>query len=213
MATQIKFTPVDESTEVTLDLTELAGGVKTFDGFRSHGKVARLFSKGGKAVTVVNEEPYFLYEISTPFFDRENSSASTYWFSILTAFLSHAERGGEFSFALDSGDTLNTTSSFNCTQGASGISVNSTATVEFADWLLLEDGADPTLWEAQKVSNVNPGSFTFNDTLSRGYPSGSVVRHLEYLPNCVFSSDAKLEERQAGNGIGWDLSIEIRTVR
>ena len=213
MATQIKFTPAGESTEVTLDLTELAGGISRLEGFRVAGDVDRVVSRGGKAKTVVHEEPFFEYECDVPLFNRDNASGGTYWFSILTQFLSHADRGGGSKFLLDSGNTLDTTISTNATQGAASVSVNDTTSLAAGDWILLEDSDDPTKYESQRVASVGASSVTVEDTLAYGFVSGSVCRHLEYFPACIVTETPELIEREGGRGIGFEFSLEFRTVR
>jgi len=211
----IKWTPSGESTEITLNFSTGMGGLSELDGFRMPGDVKRIFSKGGVEKTIVNEDPYFAYEAKLPHFNRNTEKSSTFYFTLLSQFKSHADRGGRFLFSMDVNDTLDTTNDVAPAQGDVVVSVNDTTSAAAGDWVLLEDLADPTKWESNKIASVGASSITFEDGIAWSYSVGSVVRHLEHFPTCVLTpkGEVDMKEKKGGEGIAWDVAFKFRTVR
>jgi len=119
---------------------------------------------------------------------------------------------------LDADDTANTTLSAAASQGDTTVSVNSTASMTVNDWLLFEDADDYAKHERRKISGISGAVVTLTSALSWGFASASVVRHAEYLPQCIVSPSQQggspIVERVGGKGANlWDMNVTIRTVR
>lgn len=168
-------------------------------------------SLGGKAVSVVHDV-HDSFQIELKGFGPANDAT---FFAQLWSWWAHASRGGEFAFAIDGADTLNTTTSSGNTQGDTTVSVATTSTLAVGDWVTLEDVTDPTKTERRKVSAISGASVGLTPTISYSFGSGSTMRHAEYLPACVvIEKKQPFRERDAGRGGRlWDMRLRIRTVR
>lgn len=206
MPPAIKWTPKDEASERTLTFPR---NPTKFSGYRDTN-AAQSVTLGGVAVTVLHDA-YSVYELELRSF---GPSVDATFFSGMTAWWSHAAAGGEWKFLFDSGDYLDTTMSAS-TIGATTFSVTSTSTLAVNDWIFLEDANDHGKFESAKVSNISASTITVVGSLSRGYASGSTVRHMEYFPAClVLGTEVPFKERMAGQGNRlYDMTLKFRTVR
>ena len=209
--TRIEFTPRGEGSTVQLDfgthpvLLEFAGFVMP--------DAEQTVSKGGKALTRIFDS-YHLWKVVV---ERLGPVAGADTFEEVWAWASDAQAGTEFSFALDSDDTADTTFGAEVKGETALNPVGSTTGIEVADFLFLEDATDPTKWQRAEVATVPSGTdLTIARGLRRGFVASSVLRHAEYFPKCQLLDQRKFKfaEREGGKGSNlWDLEFQFRTVR
>lgn len=203
----ITWLPSGESTTQSLTFPRM---VSMYQGGRSVDGATSV-SLGGVAVSVIHDV-YDDFQIELKGFGPTNDPT---FFAQLWSWWSHASRGGEFAFALDGANTLDTTTSAASTQGDTTLSVASTSSLAVSDWVTLEDVDDPTKTERRQVSAISGADVGLTPTISYSFGSGSLMRHAEYLPACVTAGKRRpFQERDAGRGGRlWDLQLGLRTVR
>ena len=204
---RITWTPDGESSSVTLDFPH---GLTRLQGLRNVQRGLAVSASGVATSVVYDAWAEFLVELRAV--SRESDPTA---FAKLTAWWSHAARGGEFAFAVDSSKMSSTTLSAAASQGDTTVSVASTTGFSAGDWVVFEDDDDPTKWERHRISSVGTGTLTIGAGLAWSYASGSPVRHAEYWPKCVcLETKSPLVEREAGRGAHlWDLRFRFRQVR
>lgn len=207
MAIQLRYTPANESTLVTLDVSNVFGGLKRLrvDAVTDR---ATMISVGGKARTIVYDA-WHVIDVDTIPVTR--SSDVDGWAAAM-AFVSHANRGGEFAFAYDSTSAAATTLNGALTQGNTTVTLTSTSGFANDDIVFIEDANDPTKHEVNQINVA--ATTTIRNGVLYSYADDSTFRHHEYWPALICTNEATLRERDAGRGASlFDLSFSARTVR
>jgi hypothetical protein len=205
---KITYTPTDESSSETVNFPHMPF---RFQGYPRTTGVTRV-SIGGAASSVVYDA-YTEYRLEVRSFSP-NTDAQ--FFADISSWWSHAAQGGEFAFALDKDNELDTTISSAAAQGDTTLSVNSTTTLATGDWILLEDADNPEKFDIRNVTAISGSTVTVNSALTYGFASGSTFRHYEYLPACVVTDPGTppLQEREGGRGNRrYDMLVTFRSVR
>jgi hypothetical protein len=210
-STRITWTPISHGSGTrTLNLGTHPILFK-WQGF-IEGDVARERSKGGIEVTRAFD-CWHEFKVEQEQVGPENDAEM---FNLLTAWSSHALRGGEFTFALDSDDVTDTLMNGAHATAVTSLTLDTTTGMEAGDWLYIEAEDSPFVYERNKVDTIDTGTtLTLLYGLRYDYPDNSIVRHADYLPVCKMIPQQKppFFEREAGRGIAWDLEFTLRTVR
>ena len=170
---------------------------------------SQSISVGGKAVSVVHDA-WHEYDVEVRALNISDDSQH----SRISAWLSHAQGGGEFGFVVNSDEDEASTLSGVEVAGQTVLSVTDTTGFAAADWVYLEDADDPTVFQRVKILTVDSGvQVTIEEALDHSFASGSVFRHAENFPACVLLKH-DFRERPGGKGANlWDLKFRFRTVR
>lgn len=215
MAVVITYVPVSGGSTITVTFDTIDTDLTRFRGMRE-SVGARSISVGGQAVSVAYDS-YFRYEVAFKPFKIPSSTASIATeHGDLFGWVAHAQRGGEFTFAVDSSNTWATTLSGAEAQGQTALSVASEAGASVGEYVILEDADDPTIWEKRRLNAVGPATLTVDGGIAFSYVSGSVARYHEYFPACILDpmTANPMRERDGGRGANlWDLQFVFRTVR
>lgn len=212
--TLIKWTPRGESTEQTLNVTNL-GIVFRIQRQASASSVTNI-SIGRKAITIVRPS-LAVYEVEIVSIDRDaNPSGDDYPYGTLASWRSHVEGGGEFIFNIDASNDFETTLNGALTLGDTTLTLTASASgnVAVGDWLYIEDKNDSSKWELRRAKTVTAAIVT-NEGVSYGFADDSTVRHEDYYPKCLLvRGSLRFPERQAGQGVDMhDLRFRFETVR
>lgn len=212
MASSLIFVPVSGGSTVTcapgLNIVSLRGTPLPLG--------VEHVSIGGKAYNVTFDS-YYRYDVTFAPLTYPQTSNNVE-LAQLWAWIAHAQRGGEFAFAVDSTKTWATTLSGAEAQAQTALSITSATGIANGDQVYLEDVNDPTIWEKQEVDSTSAGPLLNIDSpgLNFSYASGSVVRYAEYFPACILDpiDQQPFIERDGGAGANlWDLAFSFRTVR
>ena len=211
----ITYVPVSGGSTITVTFDTIDTDLTRFRGLRE-SLGSRAVSVGGQAVAVAYDS-FFRYQVAfKPFTSPSATAAVGTELGDLHGWIAHAQRGGEFTFAVDSSKTWATTLSGAEAQNQTTLSVSSVSGISGGDYCIVEDVDDPTMWEKRRITSVGASDVTVNGGVVFSYASGSVIRYHEYFPACILEpmNSNPLVERDAGRGANlWDLQFTFRTVR
>jgi len=115
----------------------------------------------------------------------------------LIAWWSWARQGKTWSFAMDSGNTANTTLDAGATSGQKVVPLVATTGLSAGDICLIATAAD-NAFEIVEIGSVSSGvSITAVSNLKFTYASGDPFRHWEYFPSVV-SIDEEFNPKKSG---------------
>lgn len=206
---KITFVETGTSTTKTLTFPNLP---RRFEGFLL-GEQNMTITEYGKSVTVIHGA---WHQFDVEFESLTPGDDPDFW-STLTAWYSHALRGGSFTFALDGDNTVADSFSTAKTAADNDCQITDATNLTTGDWVYIQHANNSAIFERQKILTVNylTEEVTFENNLHNSYPIGSALRHEDYFDNAVLLTKRKppLLEREAGRGANkWDLKFTFRTV-
>jgi len=170
---------------------------------------ALAISMGRRPVSVVHSA-YATMEIEFGPFERENEAE---FFEQAWAWSSHAMAGGIFAVTFDSALQASALTTVETTHNATSISVPSTTFLAGQQVIFIDPDDDWLTAVATILSIPDPTHVNLARQIGFVFRVGSVMRHVEYFPQCVLmETKAPFKEQKASDGPGWAFKGTLETV-